>query len=165
VQRLITEEIPGKVAESARPVPQPAHACGVATRSVRSGSLVGVNPEPFRPGWLPRLRSLERTRSDRAAFRFPFAASESCDGGLDEFVESLPNLVRNAATSAPARRSGHPPAPTVPSAQRQAPQAPHTTAPGWTPRHDLLPSRTDQVRHARHPAGTRRSTPPVSGHA
>jgi hypothetical protein len=43
---------------------------------------------------------LERTRCDRAAFCFPLAASESADGGVDEFVEFLPNWARSAATSA-----------------------------------------------------------------
>jgi hypothetical protein len=43
---------------------------------------------------------LDRTRCDVAAFRFAFAPIESCDGGVDEFVESLPAFDRNAATSA-----------------------------------------------------------------
>jgi hypothetical protein len=43
---------------------------------------------------------LDRTRCDVAAFRFAFAPTESCDGGTDEFDESLSNRARSAATSA-----------------------------------------------------------------
>jgi hypothetical protein len=42
---------------------------------------------------------LDRTRCDVTAFRLAFAAGGSADGGVDEFVESLPNRARNATTS------------------------------------------------------------------
>ena len=44
--------------------------------------------------------AIDRTRCDVAAFRFAFAPMESCDGGVDEFVESFPDLDRSASTSA-----------------------------------------------------------------
>jgi hypothetical protein len=101
------------------------------------------------------LRSAERTRCDRAAFRFPFAASESAEGGLDELVESRSSRARRAATSAsntPIRASAR--SSRAPARSSRAVSSTTSVAsssydgPGWTPRHDLLPSRLDQVSHA-----------------
>ncbi|MGH3798284.1 MAG: hypothetical protein ACRDSP_25835 [Pseudonocardiaceae bacterium] len=55
------------------------------TRSAWSGSGLGISPLPLPPGWPPGLRSFDRTRDDRSARRFAFAAIESFDGDLEEF--------------------------------------------------------------------------------
>jgi hypothetical protein len=46
------------------------------------------------------LRSFDRTRDDRSARRFAFAAIESFDGDIEEFVESIPTHRRSSAFSA-----------------------------------------------------------------
>jgi transposase InsO family protein len=56
-------------------------------------------------GWPPGLRSFDRTRCERCARRFPFAANQSCDGGVEEFVESTPNRASSSAIRAFARSS------------------------------------------------------------
>lgn len=85
---------------SARSAPQPRHSRGAGTVSLRSGTAAGASPDPLRPGCPPGLRSFDRTRYDRCARRFPFAASKSCDGGVEEFELSLSHCRFNEAFSA-----------------------------------------------------------------
>ena len=59
------------------------------------GTAAGV--KSLRPTCRPGFRSFDRTRFERCARRFSFAASESRDGGVEEFVESVPSLRFSAA--------------------------------------------------------------------
>jgi hypothetical protein len=51
------------------------------------------------------LRSVDRTRDERSAFRRAFAAIESFDGGVDEFRLSRPSRRFNSAFSASSASS------------------------------------------------------------
>jgi hypothetical protein len=82
------------------PARSPEQSSGTGAVSVLSGLAAGTKPEPFRPGWPPGFRSFDRTRCERCARRFPFAANESCDGGVEEFDESVPNFRFSATFSA-----------------------------------------------------------------
>jgi hypothetical protein len=46
------------------------------------------------------LRSAERSRDERSARRAAFTPIESSEGGIEEFVEFIPNRRRNSAFSA-----------------------------------------------------------------
>ena len=85
---------------SPRSAPHPEQSPGAGRVSVRSGVTVGISPEPWWPGCPPGLRSLERSRDERSARRLALAPIESFDGGVEEFVESIPTRRRNSAFSA-----------------------------------------------------------------
>ena len=57
----------------------------------------GASPEPLRPGCPPGLRPFERSRDERSARRAAFAPIESFDGGVEEFLESIPSRRRSSA--------------------------------------------------------------------
>lgn len=72
---------------------------------VRSGVTVGTSPEPLRSGCPPGLRSADLSRDERSVRRLALAAIESCEGGMEELVESRPQPGPPALRSTPEPRS------------------------------------------------------------